>query len=544
MDLGQILAQIAEANSRISQGSQQVASGGRQLNEINAANIEATRKAEEAKSSIQSQKEQLTMDTEARILEIVNRLGGNVDAQGALIAESASRFQEGTRELIASQDKISQLENQSFLDNPIGYIMGRFALRDETIKYNQAIDKVEVAKDTVANISTLSNNAAVSQKAVAKTTTLSMMQARAEEDAAKAEIAVNAVRRQGIADNINNINQVLQLDSAALDNSIKAKGLINQERRMQLDEAEFAQRKVEFNARMEQYTKAKQIDQDFVDTVNKGAEFFGKKPLSAVEIENFKKLANGQERLMDWYLTGKGLDNGRVVLGANPLEAASVLDRNRAATSPADDKIRSFMYTVKEGTEKANKTSGLDPKKLVPVVNNNIVNEAKKQLSNIDTTSSNSIYAPPSLSTLGNSSAVKSSALWKEVLSPLVSIKSDYPLKSEDIIPAAFEAYKNGKITYADLDKGLGTLYKAAAEMNNSIFKYEAYRLPEMNSFNTSVPTKPAVSVAVYDPIRGEMSDALASKPYVGTSVVNMMDDKARALYINKYLANMKPRSK
>jgi hypothetical protein len=545
MDLNSILQTINNFNSTIGQSRQALTEQSGALNEINQGRIAATVKQGDNSALIKEQELLQKQQAEANASAIVEALGGNPSSTGNLIIPAASNYAQARVEAQKSLDKITELENASLLENPLGYIMAQFQLSSEVKKYNSLVDKMDFEKSGVQEISAMANNAAISQKAVQKTVNDATIKAEVENTKLAATLVANALEADAIKNNMQAVVTALELDSKSLDSLVRAKSLINQEQEVALRQEQAAQSRREANLRMRELEDKKAEDEEFLNTVNRGLAALGKQPVNFATVKNMAKLAKGQEDISTWFEIGSSSLNNRVQLASAPLDSLNVIAKYSAQVPAPEKQVVGFVSSVGEQVRKGLEAKGYDQKTLAKEVNKKIVSSAESQLKNVDPTASNNIYAPPSLNTVGQSKAVQESKLWREALAPIADTKDAVPFNNDVIVSTAIAAFKKGKISYNELNEGLGTIYNAAKEINNASKNYTKYALPEMSSFNTEMPlintfnfnTTKSLGALAYSGA-GFVEQDLPQ--FTGKQLVNMSDSKSRELYLNKYLAATK----
>ena len=474
--------------------------------------------------------------------KLANAYGTNAAAQSNVVVQLAEETREAGKRFLEAQGKVSDIESKSdLLGNPGGWLVD-LLVGNEFRARRDALAADFDAKIKVANALNASTQQGVAtQNAIAETLTASSIKNTAEiaalqkrEEAMKAAMEAN---RYGIA---------------GLE-ALNKNGAEQFNRNMQLyqatrNEEQFAIMREEAAARRNAAKKDEQYFLDATDRINAYNSQFNLPPVNVEFVTRNLEKANqvGEKmrsaELAGWHLLNQAGDPTGV-LGVTPADAYQHINRDQLQTPPAWkgsmevlDQANRILLEQQAETLKAKKdpmgneiptamgfTSGTfkSPEGVKLAFNKVAENLARQAKGEIVHNTGNPYQVPPLPAILSSESPsakqLKESKFGQTVLNDLLAVEQVSPAP-ELLIQVGIRNVEQGKLTFAELNKGLGMYFEEGTALLNATSGYGVANLPIADSYNVSIDSLVGERVKVRDPNKQSIFNQVFGTSAAGAS--------------------------
>lgn len=379
----------------------------------------------------------------------------------------------------------------SFLSDPVEWVKARW--NEDTLKTDltQTAAQADFLTKKAQNLNNLTQQGAITEKAIATTmtaasaeATATILSAEARVLAQKAELeqfsanyrgvkaAMDAKSEQlGFAYNYNNAIRQEENTSIALEQLALSKGRMVMEGENQKWQRDFKQEQADAK------NEGKQIDAFYAERINLGRQVLGMEPYPdgpsmKGQITLFK--TGGSQELAKYYHLGDmSMSAGKAMIGAKPSDAIRVLDGGHNLPAGREGAM-SLLYKAREAAL-ANPTldAKKDPQKYDEFINKWVKDEVTRTATAITKDSHRfigdlkSYLGDPNAEggVIGGISSLVSLPITQKVFAPL--IKNGQPLDDPTMIRAiGAKAVLDGVITSSEYSSGLSQIFQKANEVS------------------------------------------------------------------------------
>lgn len=453
-------------------------------------------------------------------------VGSNPDDSSYILSDLADQLRTASTESIAATQEVQNKMAIKFLDNPIAWLSAQITMGDSINAADQAELKRTKIQSTIRQVQEDTQQAAVTNNALIKTTNDATMQSELQAAQARVNMAVDNQKLQNIGTNIAGVMNLSTINAQQLSALHTAVGVIQQEQSFNIQKEHFdIQRQIlgfqmqEAEARMED-RKATQADMKIMsDTIAAGLSAMGYKQEALQPSTKLLTLYKmGSPIYKDALQTGMNLSAAPKDAGGNPYPAISdnigslTMDvvEHRWPMQAGDQAIKKLMQSTYSNAQAPGAMPPtIDRKNRAQVaeyIGSQVTASAKNMMNNVERGGQDNIYAPPSIRGIlgdGNSPVAKeitNSAWGKAVLGPMLAAGGDSEVNSQRIAAATAQAIKDGKITRTAEDMNGATLFYQLANLTNNVNKsYQGKGLPRQIGYNVQLDTGTFGGLTKYD---------------------------------------------
>ena len=376
--------------------------------------------------------------------------------------------------------------------NPVGWLHGQMTAGEDYADYQRASGAINNLSSNIRKVTAATDEVGRTQAALATKITDATRAAAAtarEEQAKQEKIAAsrNHLKEEMV------IAGAIQGASSAQSMEVQRQlGIVTSEEQRAMEQERFAMYKQQFawEQQSKELSRRSKKDQDSVKEQLLMQYNFGARVLGLPEETNMDLvLARAELGGTDATRVSAAMEAGGNTLAAggsarvaaSPAAAANMIAKGVYVRSadPGFDPMKQYL----RDTAAAKAALGAKPEETAGYINAQVKVDAENFKKNAVATGS--FYAPPPLQSIINTESVKRTALYQKVLA--TSGKDLTTAAPTPIVNLAFEAAKQGVISYEEAAKGLNELYGKAAEINNSQKRFTQIGVPAQTSFNVEI---------------------------------------------------------
>lgn len=389
-----------------------------------------------------------------------------------------------------AQARIQAKESTTIL-NPVQFLVSQLTLKDDYKQYNHAADNANLTSDNIAALTAATDQVGQTQRGLAQKITDASRAAAAQATIAQGELDKNAAERNHIKDELAIAAAIQQGTAAQALETQKQFGFVMDSQRWEMQQAQFAQQKEEynFNKQIKLLSLKKDLDKAAVDSellrqYNAGAMVLGYQPQTNFELIKSRAELGGADlaRISAIMEAGSNsLSIGAARVTATPAGATAMIAKNMYPRSnePQFAGMRKYLtdnweqQMVANGHKEANAGIALNAK----VANDTAFFEK-------NAVATGSFYAPPPIESITATASVKKTALYQKVLATAGKDLRD--ASPDPIIKLAYTAAANKVISYEEAAAGIAEFYGQAVVINNLNNRYSQIGIKPQTSFRVT----------------------------------------------------------
>ena len=441
--------------------------------------------------------------TQKARIEAANAFGTNVQAQSEIMTAIGTQMRDSALALIEQQQKVSAIQNNATLTNPLGLFYDILYGDGERNKLAGMQAQFDTLSGVAQNLNAATQQTAQTQNAIKQTLTeasiadnATALRAKTEADyqdamakAGQYKVQELSALRTANRDQIDDIFKAYQFQVTEEDRGFRrAERAEDRALRRESMLASAEQRKL-YAEQLRERVELKRATQEEleanVQAVNAGRSRFGLPALNQAQVEQLAKgTTKTKAQINSWREIGLSqiLDPSSVTLGSTPIDAYATYEMSGVpippSLQPAAKLIRDTYATV-VSTPGASKD-----KAVIAQTANNLINQAAtQQLSNIKSGDSTNLYAAPTLETIVEAAP----AVSRLAVTPILRTAGVELADGTKVLAQVSNAVNSGEIKFQTAVDDLVTLYRAAAATNNSAKDFQALQLPVQDGYQTTV---------------------------------------------------------
>lgn len=433
-------------------------------------------------------------------------LGNDPNDPNSLLSILVQDFREKTTTAREQAAAISAKKQVSLFDDLPQFLVNQITLPDDINAYKGTLGELEVAKDGIATMQSLTTASAQAEQATKQVLSKDSIRAQSEVDAAKLASAINDMKSAALGYDLEGI----KLTNAANAQQVQ---LAVSEHSMRLQDAAALRASEEWAWKLEQKKESEAELSRYAEKVSIGAKSHGLPEMGFEEIKARAKFGTSQQKAQldklyeqGNYLISAGFTSanaGSAPVGSTPGEAIwNALttgglknEQNKPAREYLqriyDEVIAQYPPNTKITPEVERRIQSQINDRLYGPVSNAKTGKRSETLGELykmasDMNSPTSIYKAPDLNNLVNIPSIKTNPLYESVILPAVKAgvtKSD----PEAMYAQAREAVARGAITENQLVIGLADFYKTVTAATYTSSGAGKFGLPYRPSYITKM---------------------------------------------------------
>ena len=503
MDLNSLLEAVGLQNEQAATTAATVTGNYEQIKTIGEKRAVNAVAAGESDAIVTEQKMSGELKAQENKRAFATSVGSNMDVSSEIMSSLGLQLRQASIEAIKAKDIVAQKQSVGLFDNPLEYLINQITIGDDINRAEAVQGKADQIAQSLAQINASTQSTAQTQNAIAQTTSAAAVQAGVASVRQKAAEQAAIIEQQNLLYNVQGIEKVQALNQQQLSNMFAAKTAINSEKSLENAQATLAitreNHKIALEERRERIEAKKasvQEVEEIGNTINSGRAILGLAPIPAGKAIQLMKIGGELgNSIKDQYAKGAIAEStGIKVISDNPGKAALTIAQSQAPLAPAmkpvKDLLMQSLSAVANGTVKGANGLPVDTKNLQAVTsatNDAVRLQAKNMAGNIKVGDANNIYAPPTYQSLIEAApAVKDTALFQQVLAPLVTTGLT-DINPTQVLTLTSQAVAKGQLPFNTAVQDIKTLFSGVAMVNNVTKDYVRVGLPAQNSYNTSV---------------------------------------------------------
>lgn len=501
--LDDLLQAVGLQNTQDADTAAKITGNYEQVQQIGEQRALATTAAGDDDAIVAQQKGVGVLQAQQNSRQFATDVGSNMDDSSQIMSALGMQLQQANMETIRAKSVVAQKQSVKLLDDPVQYLMNQITVGDDINYANAAQDKSDQIASSLAQINQATQSTAVSQNAIAATTSAAAVQAGTDSIKQKAIEQADQVKQQNLLYNVDGLMKVQSLNQQELSNLFSAQNATNSQKQLEIAQGhlEIARQsnalllEQRLDAINEKKTNLAEI-QDIGDTVNKGRSILGLAPIPAGKAVQFMKIGGDLgNSIKDQYSKGAvAIQTGVNVISDQPGKAAITIAQSQAPLSPTMAPVKNLLMNsladVGQGVVKGANGLPVDlknPQAVTGAANGLILTRAAGMASNIKVGDNTNIYAAPTLpSILKVAPGVMQTDLYNKVLAPLVNTGLT-TLDPNQILSLTSQSVARGEMSFTQSAQDIKVLFSAAAATNNVTKDYARVGLPNQMGYNTSV---------------------------------------------------------
>jgi hypothetical protein len=494
--------QVEQQNAGTDATIKAVTDSYREIQNIGSVRAEAVQAAGDAEAIVTGAAEVGKLRTQEHILKGATVLGTNLDDASELITSLGMETRQKYEAAKQARENYFAKKSGSFVDDPLGWIEGNLLGGNQKAidEYNKQALDYNAASERLDGIISQTTAFANSQNAIVQTRTAASVEAATRAVSLKAAEQAAQVRQQNLLYNVQGLEVVQKMDAQKLERSFHLNQAVMSEKHLAIAQAQLAESMKQHKLALEERTERleqKKADraelQSFGDTVNAGRRSMGFEEIPAAKAYQMMRMQGEVGQIISHqYVTGAVNETlGKPFISDNPADAAKVIIQSNAPLAPGMKPVKDFITTVYRdvASGKDKKIDLKDPRQILSAANKIIGETTKNMAADIKYGDNTNIYQSPDLANLSSIPAVSDSALFKNVLAPLVTTGALKETNPEQILSLAVSAVAKKQISMNDAIIGTSTLFRAATELNNTTKDYFRVGVMPQSTYNTTLPT-------------------------------------------------------
>lgn len=506
-DTEDLLSAVGIATDKIKANSQEAQSI---IKEQRAAQVDvltSMRTSEEERAKLQELKSKEVQKAENATAEFATRIGSNPTDAANVMNLLADKVKETTVNALQAREKLQQDLNISVWKNPLDWAWAQINMESTIKKAEGATQQRNDLVQSANQIQALTQQAAATNATLIKTKTDAMMQAEAAATKADANINYNiqVIKNAGV--NLDGLAHLNNMTSQELSMAGMPRNIRMQEDAEKRAKEAHAWASKEHALRLEALKNAK--DEKAQDKLNlqEMQDFYiaGAKSLGIERVRmpdrTFASFIKSDEEAQNFWKRGMQIaatGTGTAMVADTAGKSAMLISDFNAPLRAEQQQIKSFLQDAL--TKAANAKGGIkdakgnlvmiDPTKRDSVANGTTVvaNKMATSMHSDITNDPNNIYSAPPLPSVFEIPGVKDTAYGRKILAPQMEAGGLKEFNHKQLTALATQGIKSGKITYDEAVAGLGSVFGAAAKINNVTKQYSNFGLPNQTAFNVTVP--------------------------------------------------------
>lgn len=533
LNLGTILGETNKMVNSLADTSSQILGINDDLSEITKQRVAIDSKAAEAQATKTQIDMQTAADQEARRKAIAARFGTDPTAAGYVIGQSVDTMRAAKAEADKANEKIRMKESVNFLDNPIGWALGKATVNADYADYNYWATQYNNAEKLGKDVEQMTQQAFITSNALTSTVSQSYIDAAKIIDGHKYLDAGYAAAAQGLRWNQEGILAAANISKERLNLFYQGNSAIMQQKQFQVSMEHLQLSKEQFNLQKAAFNEKTTEDALVMKYMQRG--FFnltGQQMDIGRAKEALILFKSKQPDVMMYFQNGMESTSlgGKAIISLSPYDATTLYATSKVQNTSPDQKIilDQLVTWRREFESPAVQTPlNLDKKDKTSMERgfNSFVQE-KMKLATANTLEG-SPFAPATLKQVGAlNKSVQAMPVWKNVLEPAMKsgVNVDDPNVVFGLVTSALE---QNKLSYVDA-VDLATIYQAGLELNNQTKNFLSVGLPPVRTFYTQV--------AMPDQI-GRTTLNLADSRSIATAL-NQVSARAMSKLINQRSGN------
>lgn len=503
MDLNSLLEAVGLQNEQAATTAATVTGNYEQIKTIGEKRAVNAVAAGESDAIVTEQKMSGELKAQENKRAFATSVGSNMDVSSEIMSSLGLQLRQASIEAIKAKDIVAQKQSVGLFDNPLEYFINQITIGDDINRAEAVQGKADQIAQSLAQINASTQSTAQTQNAIAQTTSAAAVQAGVASVRQKAAEQAAIIEQQNLLYNVQGIEKVQALNQQQLSNMFAAKTAINSEKSLENAQATLAitreNHRIALEERRERIEAKKasvQEVEEIGNTINSGRAILGLAPIPAGKAIQLMKIGGELgNSIKDQYAKGAIAEStGIKVISDNPGKAALTIAQSQAPLAPAmkpvKDLLMQSLSAVANGTVKGANGLPVDTKNLQAVTsatNDAVRLQARNMAGNIKVGDANNIYAPPTYQSLIEAApAVKDTALFQQVLAPLVTTGLT-DINPTQVLTLTSQAVAKGQLPFNTAVQDIKTLFSGVAMVNNVTKDYVRVGLPAQNSYNTSV---------------------------------------------------------
>lgn len=432
----------------------------------------------------------------------------NPDAQGYLINKLAQDANKAYGEMLVAEEAYNKKLNTSFMEDPLGWLMGKITINDDAMRYNAAENRRDMALQQADKLNQSFQSQARTNAALKVSVTAASTAAEADKLKATTDREVEKYKLTALQAGNAGMKQVLELSKDDLNILFSTESLKLQRSNHQLALEAAARARDEHEYKMGKIKDEKEAYSHYVEKVNEGmriaygdkAQFIHENSVEAKQ--TFEAVRNGRgvvnEQIQKLYLIGT-----QGIFGGTPAQALDTVFKVNANLTPGVKQTAETLKSIRDNMPAPMIPPGATKEEKDRIMRSQFESRVKQELElqagNVTSTSDNLFY-PGSMKTIMEGAAqnpklaaiLKSSPVVQKILIPGIAAGQTFDNPSQ-VNAAVLAGIKSGAITYTDAVDYVPLLYQFGVEANNKSKGFVQMGIPETRSYNTKVRVSPNV---------------------------------------------------
>lgn len=459
---------------------------------LNEQSQETITRASEAASTVEQQALLGAQQAQEAAQQFAREAGSDIRSPENILISLGQELRANLTRAQQARQNIDTKQSINIIDNPLAWLHGQMTIGQDQQVYTGSMQSAEGISQNISTLTAATDQVGRTQAALATKITDATRAAAAEARRLEAEQSKQAALRNHLKEEMVIAGAIQGASSAQSMEVQRQLGIVTSEEQRAMEQERFAMYKQQFawEQQSKELSRRSKKDQDSVKEQLLMQYNFGARVLGLPEETNMDLvLARAELGGTDATRVSAAMEAGGNTLAAggsarvaaSPAAAANMIAKGVYVRSadPGFDPMKQYL----RDTAAAKAALGAKPEETAGYINAQVKVDAENFKKNAVATGS--FYAPPPLQSIINTESVKRTALYQKVLA--TSGKDLTTAAPTPIVNLAFEAAKQGVISYEEAAKGLNELYGKAAEINNSQKRFTQIGIPAQTSFNVEI---------------------------------------------------------
>jgi len=459
---------------------------------LNEQSQETITRASEAASTVEQQALLGAQQAQEAAQQFAREAGSDIRSPENILISLGQELRANLTRAQQARQNIDTKQSINIIDNPLAWLHGQMTIGQDQQVYTGSMQSAEGISQNISTLTAATDQVGRTQAALATKITDATRAAAAEARRLEAEQSKQAALRNHLKEEMVIAGAIQGASSAQSMEVQRQLGIVTSEEQRAMEQERFAMYKQQFawEQQSKELSRRSKKDQDSVKEqllmqYNIGARVLGLPEETNMDLVLARAELGGTDATRVSAAMEAGGNTlaagGSARVAASPAAAANMIAKGVYVRSadPGFDPMKQYL----RDTAAAKAALGAKPEETAGYINAQVKVDAENFKKNAVATGS--FYAPPPLQSIINTESVKRTALYQKVLA--TSGKDLTTAAPTPIVNLAFEAAKQGVISYEEAAKGLNELYGKAAEINNSQKRFTQIGVPAQTSFNVEI---------------------------------------------------------